>query len=437
MPKKIAFCTTCKGRRQHVELTLPKNLADNADCKDFVQVLVNYNSSDGLDDYLRANHQRDIDSGRLAVYHLPTPPKFQMAHAKNVAHRLGIAEGADVLVNLDADNFAGPGFASYLADQFDGDMFMWSRMVPGELARGISGRIAVPAKLFLNSGGYDERFETWSPDDKDFNIRLRRMGYKAREIDQRFLDAVLHNDKMRFREYPEAKNIDAGEDQFDAAGEGDNTVVNFGRVGCGVVFKNFGMEPIDVHPMPTRIFGIGMHKTATTSLNAALKMLGFDSAHWKSAHWARAIWEEMQSGRSATMERHYALCDLPVPLLYRQLDESYPGSKFILTVREESKWLESVRRHWLHEHNPYRQAWDADPFTHRVHKLLYGQRGFDADIFLARYRRHNAEVIEYFRGRPNDLLVMSMDDGAGWPQLCAFLKRSIPGESYPKELVTR
>ena len=40
-----------------------------------------------------------------------------MAHAKNMAHRLGIIEGADILCNLDADNFTGPGFASYIAEQ--------------------------------------------------------------------------------------------------------------------------------------------------------------------------------------------------------------------------------------------------------------------------------------------------------------------------------
>ena len=26
----IVFCTTCKGRAQHLEQTLPQNLADNA-----------------------------------------------------------------------------------------------------------------------------------------------------------------------------------------------------------------------------------------------------------------------------------------------------------------------------------------------------------------------------------------------------------------------
>ena len=32
-------------------------------------------------------------------------------------------------------------------------------------------------------------------------------------------------------------------------------------------------------------------------------------------------------------------------------------------------------------------------------------------FFLARYRRHNAEVREHFKDRPNDLLVMDIDAG--------------------------
>jgi hypothetical protein len=172
-----------------------------------------------------------------------------------------------------------------------------------------------------------------------------------------------------------------------------------------------------------------MHKTATTSLHESLQILGYDSEHWKSAHWAKAIWTEMKAeGRSSTLERHYALCDLPITILYKELDKAYPGSKFILTIRDENKWIESVRRHWDYDLNQFRRVWDADPFSHFIHKQIYGQKNFDAEIFLARYRRHNAEVIEYFKSRPDDLLVFNSNN---WPKLCQFLKRPIPDVPYP------
>jgi hypothetical protein len=439
---KIAFCATCKGRAQHIEETLPQNLMDNPGYPDeAVFVLLDYNSQDHLAEYVRTSHQESIDAGRLVYYHHKEPKKFKVAHAKNMAHRLGILEGADILVNLDADNFTGPNFATFIAEQFDTkeDVFLFARMIqhgPDRLPRGINGRIAASAKAFLKAGGYDERFATWSPDDKDFNLRLRRLGYKGKEIDRRFLNCILHNDRMRFKH---VSTHEAYGDQRDETVDScDTTVVNDGRIGCGTVYKNFGEEPIEIVPLPTRIFGIGMHKTATTSLHHALKILGFDSAHWQNAHWAKAIWDEMSAWeKSHTLEKHYALCDLPIPLLYEQLDRAYPGSKFILTLRNEDRWLQSVKNHWSHESNPWRATWSTDPFTHKVHKLLYGQKGFDAEIFLARYRRHNAEVLRYFQNRPEDLLIMDMDCNPGWTGLCEFLGKPVPSEEYPMKLVTR
>ena len=427
----IAFCTTCKGRTQHLEKTLPRNLADNDNCK---FVLLDYASQDHLVDYLKRRHYDSIAIGKLVVYSFPTAGKFHMAHAKNMAHRCGMLERADVLCNLDADNFTCPSFADYIGEQFADakDIFLWSRMIKGQFRRGISGRIVVRANDFLKVGGYDEKYDVWSPDDKDFNFRLRMLGLTPVEIEPKFLDAVSHNDKMRFKEYP---HIRATADSSLIKVKPERTIVNFGNYGKGVVYRNFDFEkPIELGDVPTRIFGIGLHKTATSSLHQALKILGFDCAHWEDAHWAKAIWGQMkESGRSSMLEKHYALTDLPISILYEQLDKAYPGSKFILTVRDEVDWLRSVRDHWDFDKNPYRSQWSRDPFTHKMHKEVYGQKGFDSEIFLRRYRKHNSDVKRYFKGRPNDLLVLSKFD---WPELCKFLERPIPAVAYPVEFVT-
>lgn len=261
-------------------------------------------------------------------------------------------------------------------------------------------------------------------------MRLQRLGFTPKEIELRYLNAVSHNNKMRFREYPHLKNAEIAY-TFNLPGREHMRIANAGDFGCGVVYKNFGREPIELLPLPTRIFGIGMQRTATTSLTHALTTLGYDSAHWKSAHWAKAIWEEMKRyGNSPTLERSYALCDLPIPLLFRELDVAYPGSKFILTLRDEEAWVNSVRTHWS-DKNPFRHQWDTDPFTHRIHTELYGRRKFDEQVMRERYRRHNAEVLAYFKNRPRDLLVMNMSGGAGWYQLCGFLRKPLPITAYP------
>lgn len=406
------------------------NLKNNPKAK---IVLVNYNSPDSLEEYIRDNHWDDIESGKLSIYRFTEPGPFRMAHAKNLAHRLAMHEGADILVNVDADNFAGKDFDAYVADRiaaYEGDAFLWAHMLKGEMRRGISGRIAATSQAFTVAGGYDEVFSTWSPDDKDFNLRLRRLGFRPLEIDAKYLDAINHNDKTRFREYPDVKY--ATED-FQLPGREQIRVVNAGNFGCGVVYKNFSSEPIEIAQLPTRIFGIGMHKTATTSLHHALVELGCDSAHWKNAHWAKAIWDEMRAdGKSKTLEKSYALSDLPIPLLFKELDVAYPNSKFILTLREEDEWLESVRKHWGPE-NPWRSQWDSDPFTHKIHRELYGGIRFNEPVMRERFRKHNSDVLAYFRDRPKDLLVMNMSKGAGWYELCGFLRKPIPRVRYPRE----
>lgn len=436
-PPRIAFCITVKGRSQHVKLTLPKNLEDNKNYENLVFIVLDYNSPDDLGEYLKASHADDIASGRLVVYSMPSAGVFRMAHAKNCAHRAGILECASILINVDADNYLGAGFAQYVAEAFatHPDIFMWAKMIPHILPRGISGRIVVSKDAFLNTGGYDERYSEWGPDDKNFNMRLRRLGYVAFEIDVCYLDAVRHNDKMRFKEYPHAANA-GPEDELESA-FCESTIANFGNFGCGIVYRNFCDEPIELKPLPTRILCIGLHKTGTTSLHDALEILGYNSGHWRSAHWAKKIWTEMTiRSRSPTLERCYALSDLPIPLLYREIDRAYPGSKFILTHRDEKSWLRSVKNHWDPTKNPFRAQWDTDPFTHKIHRELYGRKNFDAGIFLERYRRHNKEVREYFKDRPADLLELDIMEGKTWERLCGFLDIPYPDMPYPNKNIS-
>jgi Sulfotransferase domain/N-terminal domain of galactosyltransferase len=434
----IVFCTTSKNRTFHLEKTLPKNLADNASYPNLKFVILDYGDPNGLAVYLKSKHVMSMTTGRVAVYNYMTSGPFRMAHAKNLAHRAGILEGADILVNLDADNFTGPGFAEWLAEQFQKPNIFCSPGVikgKGKKLRGCGGRIAVTPTAFINAGGYDEKYDTWASDDKDFVGRLLRMGYQGNEIDLRFLESIPHGDGIRFKEYPHIRET-AGSDELEIDAS-TATIANYGQFGCGILVRNYFPLPIPLVPLPTRIFGIGLHKTATNSLNTALGLLDYDSVHWRSPKKARAIWREMRkAGRSWTLEQHYATCDLPIPLLYRELDKAYPGSKFILTVRSDGKWLASVQNHWSRELNPWRSTWDTDCFTHEIHRELYGRTEFDGAVFLDRYRRHNAEVKAYFTSRADDLLVLDVDRGHGWPELCGFLGKPIPAVPYPKEYAT-
>jgi hypothetical protein len=453
--KKIAFCTTCKNRTMHLKFTLPKNLADNASYPNAVFVVLDYSSDDDLLSYLFKNHEQDIRSGRLIVYSFlaPFPGPFLMAHAKNLAARCGILEGADILVTLDADNYTGSGFAQFISGKFDEPgIFLCPDFPlihslphgPSRPMRGYAGRLAIRAQDFIKAGGYDEIFDVWGSEDMDMIFRLQRMGYSMRHIDNGYLNTIPHPAEIRFKEYPEAQKYETKQHVLTVAAR-TQTVVNYGRFGLGAVRRHgfriemtmaamydkvSSVEEIQLKPIPTRVFGIGFQKTGTSSLHKAFQALGLDSFHWGAGE-APLIWWESQQGRSKTLERWYALSDNPIPLLYQQLDSLYPGSKFILTVRDERDWIKSVERLWDYRYNPTRWVWDKYPFTNHIHTVLYGQKDFNAEIFLARYRRHNAEVKRYFKYRPDDLLILDIPAGDGWNKLCKFIGKPVPNVPFP------
>jgi hypothetical protein len=442
----LVFCTTCKGRTPHIMETLPVNIRDNR-LPDSRFVLLNYNSPDGLLDYVTTHHREDIRSGKLVVYTHPANGSFHVAHAKNMAARCAIREGADILVTLDADNFTGPDFDRYILERMrEPGVFLCPDHVgireiphgPERPCRGFAGRLAVRAQDFIKAGGYDEAYDTWRGEDIDFNARMSRMGYTMRFIENRYLNTIPHNAEVRFKEYPHARQYDR-HGAWKIEGNHNNTVVNFGQLGLGTVYRNGDATPIELTPVPTRVFGIGLQKTATNSLHKAFGILGFDSFHWGEGE-SPLIWYEMQAtGRSKTLEKYYSLCDLPIPLLYKELDKAYPGSKFILTVRDEEKWIKSVERMFDPAYNATRWMWDVYPFSNTIHKALYGRTDFDAETMLNRYRRHNAEVYEYFKGRTD--LVSFPTDGmpseALWGLLCGLLDCPIPNVPYPHEYPTK
>lgn len=189
-------------------------------------------------------------------------------------------------------------------------------------------------------------------------------------------------------------------------------------------------EHYPAESIPTRIFCIGWQKTGTTSLHSAFVELGLSSVHCPYS-----IYPEIIAGNRhfSEVDTYYALGDLPIPLIYKELDASYPRSKFILTTRSTPSFLESVERQWAFGmrvvcEKTGERHWDKATrkgrYVHPINELAYGQREFDPVVFAERYDRHNSEVLEYFSERPNDLLVMDLDRHFEWEPLCGFLRKA-------------
>jgi hypothetical protein len=52
---KISFCTSCTGRLHHIKETFLSNLNNNIDYGEVEFVLLNWNSRDGMNDWVQQN----------------------------------------------------------------------------------------------------------------------------------------------------------------------------------------------------------------------------------------------------------------------------------------------------------------------------------------------------------------------------------------------
>jgi hypothetical protein len=198
--------------------------------------------------------------------------------------------------------------------------------------------------------------------------------------------------------------------------------------------------PLQARSLRPKVFGIGLSKTGTTSLTAALRLLGY-RAYQAPADLVTQVevYRFFATGEAAihlsVLKVLDALTDMPVYCLYQPLDKAYPGSKFILTVRGKQAWLRSYQGHWHRHPDMFRERPDSvlAHYTHFLNARLYGTQSADPQLLSRAYDRHIAEVLDYFRDRPQDLLVLDICGGDGWSKLAPFLGGAIPEVPFPWE----
>jgi hypothetical protein len=177
-----------------------------------------------------------------------------------------------------------------------------------------------------------------------------------------------------------------------------------------------------IDPRP-KVFCIGFQKTGTTSLYAALERLGYRTAAVVGRDWtAERLAAEGARLCIETARDYDAAQDMPWPLFFRELDAAYPGSKFILTVRDPESWFASIEGHFgAHEGEMQAFVYGRDAAAPAGKKARY----------LETLAAHEAAVRAHFIDRPRDLLVMDLGAGDGWEELCEFLGAAVPAEPFP------
>ena len=169
----------------------------------------------------------------------------------------------------------------------------------------------------------------------------------------------------------------------------------------------------------SKVFGIGFHKTATTSLKIALHTLGYNVTGPNGVN-DPDIRNNINAMVEKISQKFDAFQDNPWPIVFKRMDEMHPGSKFILTTRNPDEWIRSQVRHFGIRTTPMRE-------------MIYGVGcpAGNEDVFVRRMLTHNSDVIDYFRGRSKDLLVIDITREGNWEPICSFLDEPVPTSAFP------
>jgi len=169
-----------------------------------------------------------------------------------------------------------------------------------------------------------------------------------------------------------------------------------------------------------RVFCIGLQKTGTTSVKLALRRLGYRVCGEVNGYRADMTDAERFEDALKKAPRFNAYNDFPWNIFYKEFDALLPGSKFILTIRDPDSWMKSCRRHYKHFKRPALQAIFGAPTP-----LESEQR------FKRKLVEHERSVREYFKSRPDDLLVINLNEGGNWEKICDFLGSERPAVPFP------
>ena len=199
-----------------------------------------------------------------------------------------------------------------------------------------------------------------------------------------------------------------------------------------------------------QVIGVGLHRTGSMSVKAALERLGYgpcyhgmealrrsmDGDHWLAAYEAGGDvdWSVIFEGYRATM-------DWPTIHFWEQLAAAYPDAKIVLTERDPESWWESHVRMFQLSDELDRQLtdedrqWAEESGFGRMQTALativyatFGGRVFDKEHCLRVFEQHYERVR---RTVPAErLLVYRVQEG--WEPLCRFLAVDVPDEPFPR-----
>jgi len=156
-----------------------------------------------------------------------------------------------------------------------------------------------------------------------------------------------------------------------------------------------------------KIFIIGFNKTGTKTLDTYFKKNKIPSIHWAKGQLAQQIKHNHEKGIELLInyKRFIVFSDMEDfsnlnyahVTYFKELDKTYPDSKFILNIRDVDNWIESRNNH----------------SRGRYLKILCQKLNLTKQELNQKWKddfyNHKKNVITYFSDKPNKLLIYDIE----------------------------
>ena len=197
------------------------------------------------------------------------------------------------------------------------------------------------------------------------------------------------------------------------------------------------------------IFCIGQNKTGTTSMEALFKKLNYKVG---DQYQAELLFKDWQKNNFIPIIKYIKQSgnffqDIPfsLPKTYEILEKEFPKSKFILTIRSEDLWVNSVfnfqKKIFANDKENYTiedlknadyiykgYGWDV---TKAKYPMINEENFNDKNIRISTYNKYNQDVINYFADKKNKLLVVDLSEPKAKEKIAKFIGRDLTNVEIP------
>lgn len=187
-----------------------------------------------------------------------------------------------------------------------------------------------------------------------------------------------------------------------------------------------------------KVFCIGLNKTGTTSMAKLFENIGYDVAPQRPGEELMNDWSNNDFKKIVKFVKYggEVFQDIPfsLPDTYKVLDANFPNCKFILTIRDSPEvWYESLIRFHAKMFNNGQVVDKSDVFNinyiykgwmWKVLEKVFNttkEDPYNKEILIKQYTKYNNDVIEHFKNRPSQLLVLNLKDEFAGKKIAKFL----------------